>query len=394
MGADKTPDVPLTMLKRIQENLNKSDSILKIAMDKQVFMIEDLEVFKPQNSDDAKAKNTLLSMMKADNSPDQTNREFIMGLNDYVSGEVKKEEARRNPPEEYRKEVVGDNENDLNDRFYGNNDVMASTPFHGTHCSGLIAAVRNNDKGIDGVADNVRIMMLRAVPDGDEHDKDIANAIRYAVDNGAKIISMSFGKDFSPKKEWVDDAFRYAETKGVLLVQAAGNDAHNIDNESNFPSPIYKDGKGRATNIITVGASGNMKNGGLTATFSNYGKDRVDVFAPGVGIYSTIPGGNTYGNSSGTSFSCPIVAGVAALLLEYFPSLSPQQLKYVIEKSATAPAEKVFIPGTDDKVSLSELSKTGGIVNAYEAVKLAETLKTETPKTILPKPKMKKTKLG
>src|ERR1700712_4704639 len=167
---------------------------------------------------------------------------------------------------------------------------MAGDPMHGTHVSGIIGAERDNGKGMDGVADNVRIMMIRAVPNGDEHDKDIALAIRYAVDNGARVINMSFGKNLSPGKNWVDDAVRYAESKNVLLVHAAGNDAADIDTADNFPNPNYIDGKGRATNWITVGASGDPKNGGITASFSNYGKKEVDVFAPGVQIYSTIPG--------------------------------------------------------------------------------------------------------
>lgn len=384
----------LVMLKRIQANLIKSDSLLKIAMGKTEYTGNDLDAFKPENSDDTKAKTTLLNLMKGNDAMDQKNTEFLDGLKGYIEGEIKKDDAKKNPPKEYRKLIVGDNEADINDRKYGNNDIMAETSFHGTHCAGIIAAARNNDKGIDGVADNVRIMALRAVPDGDEHDKDIALAIRYAVDHGARIISMSFGKDFSPEKHWVDDAFRYAESKGVLLVHAAGNDAKNVDSADNFPNPIYKDGKGRASNVITVGASGNKHNGGLTASFSNYGKAEVDIFAPGVGIYSTIPGGTTYGNASGTSMACPVVAGVAALILEYYPSLTPQQLKYAIEKSAVAPDEKVNLPGTDEKVNLSDICKTGGLLNAYEAVKLAGTLKTEKPKTTLPKSKVKKTKMG
>jgi len=394
IGDDKAAGPQLAMLKNLQGNLNKSDSLLRIAIGKAEFTGNMLDTFKPQNSDDTKAKASLLRLMKGNDAMDQTNKAFLEELNGYVAGEEKKEEAKKNPPLTYRKDVVGDDETNFNDRNYGNNDIMASTPFHGTHCSGIIAAARNNDKGMNGIADNVRIMMIRAVPDGDEHDKDIANAIRYAVDNGARIISMSFGKDFSPEKQWVDDAFRYADSKGVLLVHAAGNDAKNVDTADNFPNPIYIDGKGRANNVITVGASGNMKNGGLTASFSNYGKAEVDVFAPGVGIYSTIPGGNTYGNASGTSMACPVVAGIAALVLEHYPTLTPQQLKMVIEKSATAPAEKVNIPGTEDKVYLNEISKTGGIVNAYEAVKLAGTIKTEKPKTVLPKSKVKKTKMG
>jgi subtilisin family serine protease len=235
-------------------------------------------------------------------------------------------------------------------------------------------------------------MTLRAVPDGDEHDKDIANAIRYAVDNGAQIVSMSFGKDFSPEKHWVDDAVRYAESKGVLLVHAAGNDAKNIDVEDNFPNPIYKDTKKKSSTFITVGASGDPKNGGVTASFSNYGKSEVDVFAPGVQIYSTIPGGTTYGNASGTSMACPVVAGTAAFLLSHYPNLSARQLKDIIEKSSVKLDEEVNKPGSEDKVKLSDISKTGGLLNAYEAIKLASTVKGErkTPKATLPKTKVTK----
>src|SRR6476661_132271 len=205
-------------------------------------------------------------------------------------------------------------------------------------------------------------MMIRAVPDGDEHDKDIALGIRYAVDNGAKVINMSFGKGFSPQKQWVDDAVKYAESKGVLLVQAAGNDAHNLDSSYNFPNPVFVSDNKKATNWLTIGASGDPKNGGLSASFSNYGKKEVDVFAPGVNIYSSIPGGNTYGNASGTSMASPVTAGVAAFLLEYYPTLTPQQLKTVIEKSSVAPHIKVTNPATGEEVDLTELSRTGGLV--------------------------------
>ncbi|UEG49062.1 S8 family serine peptidase [Ferruginibacter lapsinanis] len=364
-------------LKRVQTNLMASDSILKKAIGKEKFTGTELDAYEATTDDVKKAKFSLLGLMKANDALEQTNAEFMEGLNDYVAGEERKNDAKQNPPKEYRKEIVKDDESNINDRYYGNNDLMASTPFHGTHCSGIIGAVRDNGKGVNGIADNVRIMMVRAVPDGDEHDKDIANAIRYAVNNGAQIISMSFGKDFSPEKQWVDDAVRYAESKGVLLVHAAGNDAKNVDSTDNFPNANFVDGKGRANTWITVGASGDPKNGGITASFSNIGKQEVDVFAPGVQIYSTIPGGNTYGNASGTSMACPVVAGTAAFLLEYFPTLSAKQLKYVIEKTAQAPDIDVKIPGTDELTKLSTLCKTGGIVNAYEAAKLAATLKGE-----------------
>jgi len=248
---------------------------------------------------------------------------------------------------------------------------MANTPFHGTHVAGIIGAVRNNNKGIDGIADNVRIMAIRAVPDGDEHDKDVALAIRYAVDNGARIINMSFGKSFSPEKVWVDDAVRYAESKGVLLVHAAGNDGSNVDTVENFPNATYISGSKKASTWLTVGASGDSRNGGVVASFSNYGKNEVDVFAPGHQIYSTIPGGNTYGDASGTSMASPVTAGVAAFLLSYYPTLTGVQLKYIIENSAVKPLDKVTVPHTGATVSLSDISKTGGLLNAYEAVKLA-----------------------
>lgn len=385
-------DIDLTeisFMKKILPGFLKGDSAIKSELKKDEYTCTDLEGYTTSSLDAKKAKAFLMQLCQGNGTNDLSNKEII----DELEGKIRKAEAADKAPEEYRKNIVKDNENDINDRNYGNNDVMAATSKHGTHCSGIIGAVRNNDKGGDGIADNVRIMMLRAVPDGDEHDKDIALAIRYAVDNGAQIISMSFGKDFSPQKEWVDDAVKYAEKKGVLLVHAAGNDSKDIDTTDNFPTVNFLDGK-RASNWITVGASGDPKNGGITARFSNYGKRDVDVFAPGVQIYAPVPGGNTYGKLSGTSMACPVVAGTAALLLEYFPTLSAKQLKYVIEKSATAPDMDVTVPGTDEKVKLSDISKTGGLLNAYEAVKLAATIKGErkAQKEVLPKPKLVKSK--
>ncbi len=382
----------VAFMKKMLPSFLKGDSVIKTELAKQEYNCTDLENYTTTNADAKRTRSFLIQICKGNGTDDISNVQII----EEFEGQLRKAAAATDAPPEYRKDIVGDDETNINDRFYGNNDIMANTPMHGTHCSGIIAGVRNNDKGGDGIADNVRIMMVRAVPDGDEHDKDIATAIRYAVDNGAQIVSMSFGKDFSPEKEWVDEAVKYAEKKGVLLVHAAGNDAKNVDSTDNFPTVNYLNGK-RASNWITVGASGDPKNGGITANFSNFGKKDVDVFAPGVQIYATLPGGNTYGKLSGTSMACPVVAGTAALILEYFPTLTAQQLKYAIEKSSTVLDEEVNLPGTNEKVKLSELSKTGGLLNAYAAVKLASTLKGERKPIkleILPKPKLKNSNKG
>lgn len=382
-----------------------ADSTLRKEMNKQEFSGSQVESFSPTTEEGKIAKRKFLFLYQG-LSIDmvRTNKDVLGEIGEYVEGQQRKAEAKDKAPRDYRGEIVKDNENDINDRFYGNNDIMAGTPEHGTHVSGIIAADRTNGIGVNGIADNVKIMMVRAVPDGDEHDKDIANAIRYAVDNGAKIINMSFGKGLSPQKQWVDDAARYAESKGVLLVQAAGNDAQDVDTAWNFPSPIFKSDNKKATNWITVGASGDPTNGGEVATFSNYGKERVDVFAPGVNIYSTVPGGNTYRDLSGTSMASPVTAGLAALLLEYYPTLTPQQLIFVITKSAVVEQDKVVNPATGKQVKLSDLSRTGGEINAYEAVKLADELtrngkvKTEDEKIKMKddkiKTKEKETKLN
>ncbi len=386
----------VVIMKKFLVNTKKADSTLKVGLGKDIYTGTELDAYTTKNDAEKKAKTNLLGLMKGNDQMEATNKEFITGFEDYVNGEERKQEAKTKAPFDYRGDIVKDDPTNFNDKNYGNKDIMAATSFHGTHCSGIIGAKRGNGKGVDGVASDVRIMTIRAVPDGDEHDKDVALAIRYAVDNGAQIISMSFGKDFSPRKDWVDDAVKYAESKGVLLVHAAGNDAKDVDTEDNFPSALFKDGKYRPNNYITVGASGDPTNGGLTASFSNYGKNEVDVFAPGVQIYSSVPGGTTYGNASGTSMACPVVAGIAALTLQYYPNLSAKQLKYVIEKSAVQPDQKIMKPGSDEKVNLSDLSKTGGIANAYEALKLASTIKGERKivKPALPKPKLTKGKKG
>lgn len=392
---DNSGGVDLYQLKFALNSTAKSDSIIRVAMKKDVYTGNDLDTFAATTAAEKTAKAGILYLFRANKMMETTNKEFLDGFGEYVNMETKKAEAKDKAPEDFRGTITGDNESDINDKYYGNSDVMANTPFHGTHVAGIIGAVRNNGIGMDGVADNVRIMAVRAVPDGDEHDKDIALAIRYAVDNGAQIINMSFGKDYSPNKKWIDEAVQYANSKGVLLVHAAGNDAKNVDTEDNFPSPVFQNGSGKAENWITVGASGDDAAGGLTASFSNYGKKEVDVFAPGVKIYSTIPGGNTYGDAQGTSMASPVVAGTAAFLKSYFPKLTPKQLKYAIEKSAQVPAEKVRKPGTDEMVPMNELAVNGGVINVYEAAKIAASLESgaapeKKPSKVKPTMKNKK----
>ncbi|MDZ7681595.1 MAG: S8 family peptidase [Fodinibius sp.] len=214
--------------------------------------------------------------------------------------------------------IVGDNYEDKNERYYGNNDVAGPDPSHGTHVAGIIAAMRNNGIGTDGVATNTRIMAVRTVPNGDERDKDVANAIRYAVDNGADIINMSFGKSYSPYKKVVDRAVRYADEHGVLMVHGAGNEAQNNDQKNNYPTDVYGSmvSDSSATLWLEVGATGWKPNENFIANFSNYGNQTVDIFAPGVDIYSTMPD-NKYKFQEGTSMASPVVAGAAALIMAY-----------------------------------------------------------------------------
>ena len=289
-----------------------------------------------------------------------------------------------NVDHDVRAKLVGDNYADQTEKNYGNNDVEGPDAFHGTHVAGIIGAVRDNEVGIRGVADNVRIMSIRAVPNGDERDKDIANAIRYAVDNGASIINMSFGKGYDYNKKIVDDAVKHAMKMDVLLVHAAGNDGHSTnDFSNNFPhSHFNKRGLFQpkiAKNWIEVGALTYKGGADAPASFSNYGKDNIDLFAPGYQIYSTIPG-SEYGNASGTSMASPVVAGVAAVLRSYFPTLSAVQVKQILEETIIPVSQKVKRPGDAEMVSFSELCKTGGTINAYTAVKKAEKTKGKKKK--------------
>lgn len=373
----KEASMYVMILKDLVAKIPSADSILKLSMGKERYTGDELQDFKPSEASAIRAKSVVLGFFQQTRQMENTNVGLIADLIQFYEGEKSKVEAVEKEPIRYRQDVVKDNYNDINDRFYGNNDLMGTDPSHGTHVAGIIGASRENQVGINGVANHVEIMTIRAVPDGDEHDKDIANAIRYAVDNGALVVNMSFGKSFSPEKKWVDEAVQYAASKGVLLVHAAGNDAKNIDTEDNFPSRNFGNDTLKVfSNWINVGASGATESD-LAASFSNYGKREVNVFAPGVKIYSSLPGGNTYGEKDGTSMASPVVAGLAALILSYYPDLSAEQVKDIIERSAKKTSTVSFTkPGTEDeKISLDQLSITGGIVNAFDALKLASTTK-------------------
>ncbi len=304
-------------------------------------------------------------------------QESMQGGRDYYNNQLEYAyNADFNP-----RTIVGDDYSDPNDTNYGNNDYEGPDALHGTHVAGIVAAARNNGIGMDGVADNVLIMTVRAVPDGDERDKDVANAIRYAVDNGASIINMSFGKGFSWDKNTVDKAVHYAQQKDVLLVHAAGNSAQNNDTTDNFPNDKFAKKQGKflrkkkeAKNWLEVGALSHKTGDESVASFSNYGATNVDVFAPGQQIYATLPD-NEYRYLQGTSMASPVVAGVAAILRSYFPSLKAEQVRQIIMESATKPDLQVKRPGDKELVPFSSLSASAGMINAYEAVKKASMTK-------------------
>jgi len=367
----------LKYVEMISNAFKKHDKVLRQEMNVESYNRESLTKFTPTSIIGKEAKLGLLSLHKLMQLDEQElNTYTIAQIDEYIEGKNVAFGAKEKLPNDERSIIVRDNYYNFLDAYYGNNDIMGPTPNHGTHVSGIIAASRNNGAGIDGVADAVKIMMVRVVPDGDEYDKDVALAIKYAVDNGAKIINMSFGKAYSPEKYWVDSAVAYAEQKDVLLVHSAGNENNNIDSNSVFPNQNLVTFKKNATSFITVGASSDplITETSIAADFSNYGKQNVDLFAPGVKIYSTLPGGNTYGNQDGTSMAAPIVSGVAALIRTYYPSLTAKQVKNILEKTVHTPAASApcLLPGNSNMATpFGTLSKTGGIVNAYNAVVLA-----------------------
>jgi subtilisin family serine protease len=391
MTISSDEQMEVMMLEALDKTLHKQDAILQQELGKKEYSLNDLETTSLSSAKGQQAKTSFLNILKLEQvDSSTTNTALFADLEEYLDQKRSQLENKTTAPPDYRAQIIKDNYFDINDKYYGNNDIMGPDADHGTHVSGIIAADRTNNLGINGIADNVQIMMIRAVPDGDEYDKDIALAIKYAVDNGAKVINMSFGKGFSPQKKWVDEAVKYADDHDVLMVHAAGNESHDIDTVDNFPNPNFLYIKDKPGNFITVGAYGDPKvnDGKNIAYFSNYGKESVDVFAPGVKIYSTVP--HSYGYHDGTSMASPVVTGIAALIRSYYPQLSAEQVKSAIVKSVKPYSEEVNKPGdynSTEETTMDELSISGGFVNADAAVEYASALKPDTKEKTQEKPK-------
>ena len=349
----------------------KADETLIKLLGKPTYTAEELDAIDSKDPEVMQSKTIMKQMLAYGLSVADLKKEIEKELESYI-----RVQNGENLKTNYRN-VVGDNPEDIKNTKYGDNNVMGPDKeeiLHGTHVAGIVAQVRNNKIGGDGIANNVQILTVRAVPDGDEYDKDIALGIRYAVDNGAKVINGSFGKAFSPHKQWVYDAIKYAESKDVLIVHAAGNDAKDIDKEDNFPNDSDDKVTEFADNMITVGALNYEYGTNVVADFSNYGKLNVDVFAPGVKIYASTPN-NDYQFLQGTSMAAPNVAGVAALIRSYYPTLTAKQVKHILMDSGTAITTSVVVGGDPDKSQLfSALSQSGKMVNAYNAMVMAEKL--------------------
>ncbi len=390
---DQIPDKDKEMFKLYQraekvykEKLKKAKAMERGLRMRELAISQIEKTLKDYLKTDSLSESKVKNIQTDDEKVMQAKKFYLLGYNshnkrlkeykNYVEGQIK---YNLNLDFNGRK-VVGDNPDDFNDRNYGNPDVrpVDADEAHATHVAGIIAAVRHNGIGIDGVADNVKIMPIRAVPDGDEYDKDIALGIRYAVDNGAKIINMSFGKYFSPHKQWVWDAIEYARQHDVLLVNAAGNDAKDMDKfgeNISYPNDGEKPGQDKE-NFITIGAYGPIFGAKMPAAFSNYGKTTVDVFSPGVNIYSTVPFSD-YASFNGTSMAAPDAAGVAALIRSRFPELTAGEVKKILMDSGIRPAILVFVPDesgkeTPDVKPFKDLCKSGRIINAYNALLMAK----------------------
>jgi subtilisin family serine protease len=340
------------------------------------FTVEKLISFQPLGRNTLDAKMAYLRTINLLGIEKETPfYEIINELNEYIEGKEKSSKAKITPPAPIRAEIIKDNYEKLSDKFYGNNDITGPNSKHGTHVAGLVASIPDNVWNVNSLYPDLKIMGVRVVPDGDEYDKDIALGIYYAVDNGAKIINMSFGKSFSPEQIWVDNAIRYAAAKDVLIIHSAGNEYYDLDSKAVYPNPYSSYLNDTAKNILTVAASSDeIINNTLLTDFSNYGPKIVDVLSPGNKIYSTLPGKNNHGYLQGTSMASPIVSHIAAMIRSYFPNLSAVEVKKIIMQSVWKPSDinlKYTVPEKETSKSLPEIAAAGGIVNASNAIQLA-----------------------
>ncbi len=356
---------------QILQAVQNADAAVKAHLKKDSYTKADVTGIKTENAELQQHLAVLKQMYAFEDSIDEIISQLKEGL-DYFSDRLN---YHFNVDFDGRA-VVGDDPYDLNDRGYGNGNPRnrMEDESHGTHVAGIIAAERGNGLGMDGVADNVQLMAVRTVPDGDEYDKDIALAIRYAADNGAQVINASFGKAFSPKAEWVYDAIKYAASKDVLIVHAAGNDGLDLDKPENpnFPNDQVGTGPEIADNVLTVGSLDSDYGSEMVSSFSNYGKVNVDIFAPGGQIYSTMPG-NEYEFQGGTSMAAPAVAGIAAMVRSHYPKLTAPQVKRIIMQSGLALTPQVVLGGNPQNAkSFKDISVSGRIANMYNALILAD----------------------
>ena len=357
---------------QLSQQIASARAAVSEKLGKEDFTKEELMAMEAEETSLQQQKGLLLNIMNNGGEDLDEVASQLQGGIDYYQGRL---DSHLNLELEGRK--TGDNPDDLTDTNYGNNDVDGPDPEkadakHGTHVAGIIAAERNNGIGMNGVARNIKIMAVRAVPDGDEYDKDIALGIRYAVDNGAKVINTSFGKYYSTHPEWVIDAIKYAAKNDVLIVNAAGNDALDMDATRIYPNDQTPDNNEEiADNFLTVGASNFDYGSDLVARFSNYGQTNVDVFAPGTKIWSTTPN-DEYEFLQGTSMASPAVAGVAAMIRSLYPKLSAAEVKDILMKSGLASPQEVMVGGNSDDIRpFAELSVSGRMVNMYNALIMA-----------------------
>jgi subtilisin family serine protease len=365
----------LSFIKMARNAVVKMGIILIREIEDSNFTTERLENYQPIGKLTADTKISYLRTMQALGIDRLAGHQsLVVDLNEYISGKEQSAVSMDTPPEDLRKKITQDQYENFNDQYYGNNNITGPNARHGTHVAGLAAGIVDTNFTKSNFSNPIQIMGVRIVPDGDEYDKDVALGIRYAVNNGAKIINMSFGKSFSPEQPWVDSAIRYAASKDVLIIHSAGNESYDLNNKSVYPNPYSNVFKDKASNMLTVGASSDpVIAESILTDFSNFGNNVVDLLSPGNKIYSSLPN-QQYGFLNGTSMSAPVLSHIAALVRAYFPRLSAQQVKTILLQSCWKPNDENMlfpIPQKDQSKKLNDISAEGGIINAALSIQNA-----------------------